>query len=161
MRSRPILLVAILLSWPTIALAQHGAAKLSEPMPPLMEGLGPIEHKITSSDPMAQAYFNQGLQLIYAFNHAEAVRAFRAAETIDPDCAMAQWGIALALGPNYNLAADPEKADATITALRKAQQLVKVATPKEQEYVAARASLFGRSQRRSQAVRRGLRQGHV
>ena len=63
--------------------------------------------------------------------------AFRAAEIIDPDCAMAQWGVALALGPNYNVQADPEKVEAAYLALRKAQQLVRRATPKEQAYVAA------------------------
>jgi tetratricopeptide (TPR) repeat protein len=117
--------------------AQHGAAKPNEPMAPLMDGLGAIETPITTADPMAQAYFNQGLRLIYAFNHDEAIKAFRAAETIDPDCAMAQWGSAVALGPNYNLDADPEKASTTIAALRKAQQLVKKATPREQAYVEA------------------------
>jgi tetratricopeptide (TPR) repeat protein len=120
------------------ALAQHpGAKKPDTPMPPLMEGLGTAEIKITTADPMAQAYFNQGLRFIYAFNHEEAIRAFRAAETIDPDCAMAQWGVAVALGPNYNMEADPEKAEVLLTALRKAQQLAMKATPKEQAYVAA------------------------
>jgi tetratricopeptide (TPR) repeat protein len=118
--------------------AQHpGAKKPDTPLPPLMEGLGTAAIEITTADPMAQAYFNQGLRLIYAFNHDEAIRAFRAAETIDPDCAMAQWGVAVALGPNYNMEADPEKAEVLLTALRKAKQLVQAATPKEQAYVAA------------------------
>ncbi len=142
MRWFGMFLLLVLLASPPVALAQHGGAKPGEPMPPLMEGLGSVDHKITTADSMAQAYFNQGLRLMYAFNHEEAVRAFRAAETIDPDCAMAQWGIALALGPNYNLAADPEKAEATIAALRKAQQLVKEATSKEQDYVAALANRY-------------------
>ncbi len=133
---RIVLTIGLLSSCSTV-LAQHNAAKPSTPIPPLMEGLGPADHKITTADPVAQAYFNQGLRLMFAFNHDEAIRAFRAAKTIDPDCAMAQWGIAVALGPNYNLAADPEKAEATVTALRKAQQLVKDATPQEQAYVAA------------------------
>lgn len=146
MRLLEILVVVLVwvatVTCPAIGLAQHAAGKPAEPMPALLEGLGAIEHKITCADPMAQAYFNQGLRLIYAFNHEEAVRAFRAAETIDPDCAMAQWGVALALGPNYNLAADSEKAEATITALRKAQQLAKDATPREQDYVAALAKRY-------------------
>ncbi len=120
------------------SLAQHAGKKKSDaPLPPLMEGLGPIDHKITTADPVAQQYFNQGLRLMFAFNHDEAIRAFRAAEIIDPDCAMAQWGVALALGPNYNVQADPEKVEAAYLALRKAQQLVRRATPKEQAYVAA------------------------
>ncbi len=137
MNTLRILLLIGLLGCGSLAQAQHGGAKPAEPMSPLLEGLGPADHKITTADPMAQAYFNQGLRLMYAFNHDEAIKAFRAAETIDPDCAMAQWGIAVALGPNYNLEADPEKAEATVAALRKAQQLVKNATPREQDYVAA------------------------
>ena len=137
MNALRLLLLIGLLSLGSLAQAQHGGVKPAEPMPPLLEGLGPADHKITTADPMAQAYFNQGLRLMYAFNHGEAIKAFRAAETIDPDCAMAQWGIAAALGPNYNLEADPEKAEATVAALRKAQQLVKNATPQEQAYVAA------------------------
>ncbi len=120
------------------ALAQHAPRKKADgPIPPLMPGLGEMDHQVTTSDPLAQQYFNQGLRLLFAFNHDEAIRAFRAAETIDPDCAMAQWGIALALGPNYNLEADPERTEAAYLALRKAQQLVARATPAEQAYVAA------------------------
>ena len=138
MNARRILLTACLIAIGSTALAQHGGKKSDKgPMPPLLEGLGPADHKITTADPMAQAYFNQGLRLMFAFNHDEAIKAFQAAETIDPDCAMAQWGIAAALGPNYNLEADPEKAEMTVAALRKAQQLVKNATPQEQDYVAA------------------------
>lgn len=130
------IVAATCLSGPA-AYSQHGAAKPNEPMAPLMDGLGSVEMPITTADPKAQVYFNQGLRLIYAFNHDEAIKAFRAAEIIDPDCAMAQWGIAVALGPNYNLEADPEKAAMTIAALRKAQKLVKDTTPRERAYVAA------------------------
>jgi len=133
--SRSLPFVVVLFVAP-LAAAQHPAKKTA-PMPPLMQGLGDIEHEITTADPVAQQYFNQGLRLMYAFNHEEAIRAFRAAETIDPDCAMAQWGIAIALGPNYNLDAEPEQIEAANQALSKAQQLVQKATPKEQAYVAA------------------------
>lgn len=137
-----ILFTAVFMSC-TATWAQHpGAKKPDAPMPPLMEGLGTAEITITTADPMAQAYFNQGLRLIYAFNHEEAIKAFRAAETIDPDCAMAQWGVAVALGPNYNMEADPEKAEILLTSLRKAQQLVKNAAPKEQDFVAAASKRY-------------------
>jgi tetratricopeptide (TPR) repeat protein len=143
MLTHPLLVSGIVLVSCATAFAQHPAAKKPDaPMPPLMEGLGTAEIKITTADPMAQAYFNQGLRLIYAFNHEEAIRAFRAAETIDPDCAMAQWGVAVALGPNYNMEADPEKAEILLTALRKAQQLVQKGTPKEQDYVAAASKRY-------------------
>jgi hypothetical protein len=57
--------------------------------------------------PIARKYFDQGLRLVYAFNHDEAIRAFQAAQKLDPSCAMCFWGEALALGPNINLPMDP------------------------------------------------------
>lgn len=69
---------------------------------PLLTGLGNQTHPISTQSPMAQRFFDQGLVLTYAFNHAEAVRSFRQAALLDPDCAMAYWGQALALGPNLN-----------------------------------------------------------
>jgi tetratricopeptide (TPR) repeat protein len=119
------------------ATADHGDKQPNAAKPPLYEGLGAIEHKVTTRSPEAQQYFNQGLRLIFAFNHDEAVRAFRAAEALDPDCAMAQWGIALALGPNYNLPADLERTALGYQALVKAQKLAPRATPQEQAYIAA------------------------
>ena len=73
------------------------------PYPPLWDGLGTLTHKITTDDPQAQAYFDQGLRLAYGYNHDEARRAFREAQHRDPDCAMCYWGEALVLGPNINL----------------------------------------------------------
>jgi hypothetical protein len=74
--------------------------------PPLFKDLGTLRHPITTTSPQAQQYFDQGLRLIYAFNHDEATRSFRQAARLDPSCAMAYWGIAHAVGPNYNLALD-------------------------------------------------------
>lgn len=116
---------------------QHGSGAKSAPFPPLLEGLGDHQHKITARDPMAQAYFDQGFRLMYAFNHAEAVRAFRAATVIDPDCAMAHWGIALSLGPNYNLAADEEQSKTAYAEVQLAKKLADKATPAERDYIAA------------------------
>ena len=70
---------------------------------PLFEGMGDHEHPVTTTDPWAQKYFNQGLILDFAFNHAESVRSFKAAQTLDANCAMCFWGEALVLGPNINL----------------------------------------------------------
>ena len=70
---------------------------------PLFEGMGTHHHPITTSDPDAQRYFDQGLIIDFAFNHAESVRSFRAAQTLDSTCAMCYWGEALALGPNINV----------------------------------------------------------
>ncbi len=70
---------------------------------PLFDGMGSHHHSITSSNPGAQRYFDQGLIIDFAFNHAESVRSFRAAQRLDPNCAMCYWGEALALGPNINV----------------------------------------------------------
>ncbi|MGD9719834.1 MAG: hypothetical protein AB7O59_01295 [Pirellulales bacterium] len=142
MRSlRVIPLVLVLAVAARAALADHAPAKgaKDEPPPALMDNLGSHEHKITCADPLAQQYFNQGLRLMYGFNHAEAIRAFRAASVIDPDCAMAQWGIAIALGPNYNLAADEQQAKDAYAAVQQAKKLAAGATPKEAAYIEALA----------------------
>jgi tetratricopeptide (TPR) repeat protein len=73
---------------------------------PLYTDLGDHHYEITTDEPLAQRYFDQGLRLYYAFNHAEAVRAFREAQRLDPDCAMCRWGEALSWGPNINLPMD-------------------------------------------------------
>ncbi|HSQ00103.1 MAG TPA: hypothetical protein VL049_23000, partial [Candidatus Dormibacteraeota bacterium] len=91
----------------------------------------------------AQAYFDQGLRLIYAFNHDEAVRAFAEAARRDPTCAMAYWGEALAMGPNINLPLDPERAATAYAALREAERLAPQASAEEQAYIAALAKRYG------------------
>jgi hypothetical protein len=73
---------------------------------PLFTNLGTLHHPITTSSPVAQQYFDQGLRLVFAFNHEEAINSFREAARLDPQAAMPHWGIALALGPNINLPMD-------------------------------------------------------
>ena len=75
---------------------------------PLYKDLGTLAFPITTRDARAQSYFNQGLRLSFAFNHAEAQRAFQAAQKLDPDCAACFWGEALILGPNINVPMMPE-----------------------------------------------------
>jgi tetratricopeptide (TPR) repeat protein len=110
---------------------------------PMLAGLGHMHHKITTSNPEAQRYFDQGLTLIYAFNHDEAARSFRYAAVIDPQCAMAFWGVALAVGPNYN---DPDidlsREKAAVEAIEKAQAVASKATENEQAYVQALAKRY-------------------
>jgi len=96
---------------------------------PLFEGMGKHRHPITTRDPNAQRYFDQGLVIDFAFNHAESVRSFKAAQKLDPDCAMCFWGEALALGPNINVTSngvvvmsDDERRNA-YAAIRKAMAL--------------------------------------
>jgi tetratricopeptide (TPR) repeat protein len=132
--------IALAVLTTTAATAVHPrAGSKDEPLVALMDNLGMHEHPITTKDPLAQKYFNQGLRLMYGFNHAEAIRAFRAAATIDPDCAMAQWGIALSLGPNYNLAADEQQAKDAYAAVQQARKMAAGASPKEAAYIEALA----------------------
>ncbi|HEY4309589.1 MAG TPA: hypothetical protein VGN12_09090 [Pirellulales bacterium] len=131
-------LLALLLFAGT-AVAQHTADQQKFVV---IEGLGDHHHEITTAAPQSQRFFDQGLRLIYAFNHSEAIRAFRAIEDVDPRCAMAQWGIAYALGPNYNLPAEPERDKEAFAALEKAQRYAKQATPAEQDYIAALAKRY-------------------
>ena len=72
---------------------------------PLFKGMGDYHRVIDTKDPGAQRYFDQGMMLAFGFNHAEAIRSFRAAQKLDPDCAMCFWGEALATGPNINVTA--------------------------------------------------------
>lgn len=94
------------------ALAQHAhIEQQNTTAAQLLVGLGKLHHPITTSNPLAQRYFDQGLTLVYAFNHEEAARSFGYAAKLDPKCAMAYWGIALARGPNYNESEiDPSRA---------------------------------------------------
>lgn len=87
---------------------------------PLYEDLGNYHLGITTTIPLAQRYFDQGIRLYYAFNHAEAIRAFREAQRLDPECAMCWWGEALAWGPNINLPMDTPSAQAAFTAINAA-----------------------------------------
>ena len=76
---------------------------------PRLQNLGNHTFPVTTSSARAQLFINQGLMLTYGFNHAEASRSFREAARLDPQCAMAYWGMALVLGPNINMAMAPEK----------------------------------------------------
>jgi hypothetical protein len=110
---------------------------------PLLSGLGHMHHAVTTSKPEAQQYFDQGLTLIYAFNHDEAARSFRYAAVIDPQCAMAYWGVALAVGPNYNDPdIDPNREKAAVEAIQKAQAVAGKTTENEQGYIQALAKRY-------------------
>jgi tetratricopeptide (TPR) repeat protein len=105
--------------------------------PPLWDGLGALTYKITTASSEAQSYFDQGLRLAYAFNHAEAQRSFRKAEKLDPHCAMCFWGEALVLGPNVNLPMPEEAVLPAFTAIEKAEALAASASAREQALIAA------------------------
>jgi tetratricopeptide (TPR) repeat protein len=110
--------------------------------PPLYKNLGKLRMPISTSNPQAQAYFDQGLRLSFSFNHAEAVRAFRAAARLDPNCAMCHWGEALALGPNINAPMFPEAVPPAHAAAQKALQLAGRAKPQEQALIRAVAQRY-------------------
>src|SRR5271169_4437309 len=102
---------------------------------PLLIGLGHLHHPITTSNPLVQRYFDQGLTLVYAFNHDEAARSFEYAAKLDPNCAMAYWGIALARGPNYNESEiDAAREKISAEAIKKAQALAGHASASKQAY---------------------------
>ena len=85
-----------------VTISQHVHQPSASPPVPLFDNLGDHHHPVTTGSPLAQRYFDQGLRLVYAFNDEEANRAFAEAARLDPQCAMAHWGIALAHGPNIN-----------------------------------------------------------
>jgi len=103
----------------------------------LMSGIGRLHHPIATRSPEAQRFFDQGLTLVYGFNHDEAVRAFRRAAQLDPASPMPHWGIALALGPNINQDVDPEREKAAYDAAQRALNLAAGAPANERAYVAA------------------------
>jgi tetratricopeptide (TPR) repeat protein len=117
--------------------AASSAPAFADTDPPLWDGLGSVSYKITTSNPAAQAYFDQGLRLTYAFNHGEAQRAFRKAQKLDPECAMCFWGEALVLGPNINLPMQDEALAPAFAAAQKARALAANASPRERALIAA------------------------
>ncbi|MCI0684819.1 MAG: hypothetical protein L0Y71_22205 [Gemmataceae bacterium] len=119
-----------------LAFADH-PAQSSKRKAVLLDGLGDVHHPVATKSPEAQKFFDQGLRLIYAFNHDEAVLAFQRAAELDPDLAMAHWGAALALGPNYNLDAEAEQIKAAYQALNQARKLAAKAPEHERAYIDA------------------------
>lgn len=111
--------------------------------PPLYSDLGTVTYAMTSESPLAQAYFDQGLRFAYAFNHAEAVRSFEAAQQLDPGCALCAWGEAYALGPNINMPMNPDVVEQALAAVDQATQNINNASPREQALIAALATRYG------------------
>ncbi|SKC05667.1 hypothetical protein SAMN05660841_03923 [Sphingobacterium nematocida] len=98
---------------------------------PLFDGLDGIDFKITTLNQEAQRYFNQGMMLAYGFNHAEAARSFFQASQLDSTCAMAYWGFAYVLGPNYNGGMEQDNFQRAYDSTIKAKSLTKNCTPLE------------------------------
>ena len=119
----------------TVARAQNNSE-------PLFKGLGNLHHPITTANADAQRYFDQGLTLVYAFNHEEGIRSFVRAAELDPKAAMPWWGEALALGPNYNADVNPQRELLAYNAIQKALALSAGASEGDRDFIAALARRY-------------------
>ena len=109
---------------------------------PLLEGLGNNTWKVTTSVPRAQQFFDQGVRLLYAFNHTEALRAFREAARLDPKLAMAFWGQAMALAPNLNAPLTADNAKQAYDAIQSAKRVASGASDRERSLIDALSARF-------------------
>ena len=124
------------------AAAQNHASHAAARPVTLVTGLGDLHHPVSTKNPQAQQFFDQGLRFIYAFNHDEAARSFQHAAELDPKLAMAYWGVAEAVGPNYNDPADPDRYQHAHDAVQKAVDLSLGASLSDQAYIQAMAKRF-------------------
>jgi tetratricopeptide (TPR) repeat protein len=162
MKAKIALLAAASL-WATAASAQqHDMSKMGPmsmglpPMPsiyggqadkpgaPVFEGLG-VFHMPVTANAEAQKFFDQGVNLVFGFNHAEAIRSFREGARLDPNCAMCWWGVAFALGSNINLPMQDDAVGPAWMALQNAQALAPRTTPREQAWIAALSKRYAES----------------
>ena len=138
---RAALCLTILTSLTIVAAAQDHAMAAAKPVT-MMKGLGNLHHPVSTKNARAQEFFDQGLRLIYAFNHDEAARSFQKAAELDPKLAMAYWGIAEAVGPNYNDPASEDRFKQAHEAIQKAVDLSVNASDAERGYILALAKRF-------------------
>ncbi len=134
-------LFAVVLSLTITAAAQEHTMGATRPVT-MMAGLGDLHHPVSTKNASAQEFFDQGLRLIYAFNHDEAARSFQKAAELDPKLAMAYWGIAEAVGPNYNDPASEDRFKRAHEAIQKAVDLSGNASDAERGYIFAMAKRF-------------------
>jgi hypothetical protein len=138
---------------PTASIAPPPPPAADQQMPPMQapatlqewahgampfDGLGSFHRSITTSSKEAQQYFDQGMRFLWAFNHDESTRSFAHAALLDPECAMCYWGVALTVGPNYNLPFMAQsRAKVAWEAQRSAQDKASGATPVERALIDA------------------------
>ena len=122
----------------------HQTAPAAGPPAELFDNLGSYSHPISTHSAEAQRYFDQGLSLLYGFNHDEAERSFREAARRDPECGICWWGVALTLGPNINLPIDPERNARAVEAIDRARSLAGTETEAERAYITALATRYSR-----------------
>jgi tetratricopeptide (TPR) repeat protein len=145
--NRVLLALACFASSPAFAQHEHHASNQPAATRPYQAELGSLHHPITTKNADAQKAFDQGLTLVYAFNHEEAINSFRRALELDPDCAIAHWGIALALGPNYNLDVDPPREKQAYEAIQRAIKLSEKASEPERDYIHALAVRYSNEEK--------------
>ena len=138
-RSIPLFFIAAML-----LSAQHNHPAATSKPAELLEGLGNHTHPIATNSKVAQQFFDQGLALIFGFNHDEAARLFARAAELDPKSPMPHWGIALALGPNYNMPPMPDREEKAWIAIDKAVALSKTAPENERAYVEALVTRYSK-----------------
>jgi tetratricopeptide (TPR) repeat protein len=126
----------------SVATAQEHAMHEHSQSVTLIAGIGNAHHPVSSRNSEAQQFFDQGLRFIYDFNHDEAARSFQHAAELDPKLAMAYWGVAEAVGPNYNDPADPDRYKHAHDAVQKAVDLSVGASVSDQAYIQAMAKRF-------------------
>jgi len=131
----------VLLLLAPLATAQDRNRK-AKPIDLSITAVGRQHHPIHTKSKEAQEFFDQGITLIYGFNHEEAVRSFQRAAELDGTSPMPQWGIALAVGPNYNSNVDAEREKLAFETIQKAQQLATAGPQVEKDYVAALATRY-------------------
>src|SRR5688500_13503116 len=133
-------ILILILALVTISHAQngHGSHAVQEKKTVWLDtGLGNVDHPVTTKNPDAQKFFNQGLAYLFAFNHEEGVASFKHAAELDPDLAMAYWGMSLGLGANYNDPANPERFAQAYEVLQNAIGLAPTASEAERAYINA------------------------
>lgn len=142
--SLPLLVLALGGVFPVgVSLGAQAVRTPSQALPaPLFDDLGSHSHPVGTASELAQRYFDQGLVLLYGFNHAEAVRSFQAAAEVDPQCAMAYWGVAYALGPNINAPMDSTAASRAWEALQQALGRIDHANRRDRAYIDALAQRY-------------------
>jgi tetratricopeptide (TPR) repeat protein len=142
-RARALAVLVIVLGLVGVADPQSASGQIANAaVAPELHGLGTLVMPVTTENARAQAFFNQGLRLLYAFNHAEARRAFDEAARLDPNLAMASWGRAMTLAVNLNAPMSAESGRLAYEAARRAESLASTAAPNERALIDALTTRF-------------------
>jgi tetratricopeptide (TPR) repeat protein len=135
--------LVLLSSAPLFAQHNHGNDRTGVAQPaPALKRVGTISHPVATRNAEAQRYFNQGIAMLYAFNHLESERSFTYAAQLDPKLPIAYWGVALALGSNINDPITPDREQHAANAIKRAIALRRYANKPERDYIDALAKRY-------------------